>query len=88
MADIALLVVEELERGTKRAAALRRRSQELPGGDACCHASAFASDSDTRKQSAWAMMASVPGVGVPVPVPGTETAGALGLAAAAAFFSA
>ena len=34
MADIALLVVEEFERGTKRAALMMRRgSQEPPAGD-------------------------------------------------------
>uniref|UniRef100_K4AHG5 Uncharacterized protein n=1 Tax=Setaria italica TaxID=4555 RepID=K4AHG5_SETIT len=79
MADIALLVVEEFERGTKRAAALRRGSQEPPAGDGdgCDRA---ASAYGRSKQSAWVAAL---GAGTR-----SETGGALGLAAADGFFSA
>jgi hypothetical protein len=83
MADIALLVVEEFERGTKskRAAALRRGSQEPPAvdgdGDGCDRAT---SASGRSKQSAWAAALAAGAR--------AETGGALGLTAADGFFSA
>ena len=81
MADIALLVVEEFERGIKRGSLMMRRgSQEPPAGDGdgCDRpASAFG----RSKQSAWAPAA---GAGVAR----AETGGALGMAAADGFFSA
>ncbi|KAL6883710.1 hypothetical protein ACP4OV_011124 [Aristida adscensionis] len=79
MADIALLVVEEFERGAKRAAMLRRRSPQpaaaaLDAGDrpASCM---------RRKQSAYAAAAAAVSAG-------TEPTGKLGCAAADGFFSA
>ncbi|PUZ39449.1 hypothetical protein GQ55_9G309700 [Panicum hallii var. hallii] len=83
MADIALLVIEEFERGTKRAALMMRRgSQEPPACDGYgCDRPAFASG--RSNQSAWAP-ASVAVAGVAR----AETGGALGMAAADGFFSA
>ncbi|CAM0149230.1 unnamed protein product [Urochloa decumbens] len=85
MADIALLVVEEFERGTKRAAALRRGSQgptTAGDGDGCDRTAASAYG--RSKQSAWSSEAAAGAAGVAR----AENGGALGLAAADGFFSA
>lgn len=84
MADIALVVVEEFERGTKRAALMMRRgSQEPPAGDGDgCDRPASASGRRS-KQSAWAPAAAAGAV-----VARADTGGALGMAAADGFFSA
>lgn len=74
MADIALLVVEEFERGAKRAAMLASRGrQELSAGE-------VGSASSKKQHGTWAA--------VGVSVTGSEPQGKLGLAAADGFFSA
>ncbi|GJN20543.1 hypothetical protein PR202_gb07935 [Eleusine coracana subsp. coracana] len=71
MADIALPLVEEFERGAKRAAMLAGRSrQELLAGDAGCRPS---SASSKKQQGTWAA--------VGVSVAGSEAEGKLGTAA-------
>ncbi|CAN6283143.1 unnamed protein product [Urochloa humidicola] len=80
MADIALLVVEEFERGTKRAAALRRGNQELTAGDGDDRLAASAYG--RSKKSSWASASAAGGVAR------ADNGGALGLAAADGFFSA